>query len=811
MIGQTISHYRVLEKLGGGGMGVVYKAEDTRLRRAVALKFLPEEVSKDRRALERFQREAQAASALNHPNICTIFDIDEHEGRNFIAMEYLDGQTLKHRIKDKRLSADEILDLAIEIADGLDAAHSEGILHRDIKPANIFITKRGHTKLLDFGLAKLLPERKAGPAAVQASDLTTETADELLTSPGTAVGTVAYMSPEQVLGKELDARTDLFSLGIVLYEMATGFLPFRGDASGAVFDEILHKAPTAPVRLNPDVPGELERIINKALEKDREMRYQSASELRTDLRRLKRDTDSGQAAITAASAESLRQRVWRLLLGRRAILLLIAAVAVLAVVSALVWKWMPRFGEQASIIVLPFDDMSPTHDSEYLADGLTEDIIGKLSRVGALNKVISRYTAMTFKGTHKPLRTIADEVKVRYVLTGSVRRAGDSLRVSAQLIDAASDAQLWADQYNGTSNDVFAVQEKVALAILEGLKLKLTPAEERQIASRPVTNVQAYDAYLRARNAVLRFGEEGLPEAEQFLENSLKLTGDNALIYAGLGYVHYQYANIGVRQEEALKKAEAYAEQALRLDPESTQAHVVLGLIQSTLHGDQRQAARHFKQALSVNPNDYDAIFWLLNVYYVSGKSSAAWPLVQRLMEIDPLNAWTPAMRGCIEMFCDGRFDLAVESNRRGLALLDVPNTRFCLAYALAGAGRPKDAVVVLEPVKPTSGRDLFVKGCIFLKLALQGEKEKVPEVTSSEFIAAMRRDPGYSLLTADLYGILDERKEALDWLENAVSRGYVNYPYLNEYDPFLAKLRSDPRFQKLMTRVKGEWERFEP
>jgi non-specific serine/threonine protein kinase len=315
------------------------------------------------------------------------------------------------------------------------------------------------------------------------------------------------------------------------------------------------------VRLNPDVPGELERIINKALEKDRGMRYQSASELRTDLKRLKRDTDSGRAAITAATAESRRRPVWRLLLGRRRILAFTAAAAVLAVVSALLWRWIPRFGEQASIIVLPFDDMSPTHDSEYLADGLTEDIIGKLSRVGALNKVISRYTAMTFKGTHKPLRTIAEEVKVRYVLTGSVRRAGNELRISAQLIDAANDTHIWADQYNGTANDVFAMQEKVAYAILQGLKLKLTAAEERQIARRPFTNVQAYDAYLRARNVIMRFsGGKELDEAEQFLQNSLKLTGDNALIYAGLGYVHYQYANIGVRQEEALKKAEAYAE-----------------------------------------------------------------------------------------------------------------------------------------------------------------------------------------------------------------------------------------------------------
>jgi non-specific serine/threonine protein kinase len=308
----------------------------------------------------------------------------------------------------------------------------------------------------------------------------------------------------------------------------------------------------------------------------------------------------------------------------------------------------------------------------------------------------------------------------------------------------------------------------------------------------------------------MRFTEKDSKEAEQFLQNSLKLTGDNALIYAGLGYVHYQYANLGVQQEEALKKAEAYAEQALRLDPESAQAHVVLGLVQSTLNGDQRQAVRHFKQALSIDPNDYDAIYWLLGVYYVSGKTSAAWPLTERLMEIDPLNAWTPIMRGLIQEFCEGRFDLAIESSRRGLALLDVPNTRFCLAYALAGARRPKDAVVVLEPVKPTSGTDVFVQGCIIWGLALQGEKEKTRELLSSEFLATSRRDAAYSLLAADVYAMLDEREQALDWLENAVNRGFINYPYLSEYDPFLSKLRSDPRFRKLMVRVKQEWERFE-
>jgi non-specific serine/threonine protein kinase len=426
-------------------------------------------------------------------------------------------------------------------------------------------------------------------------------------------------------------------------------------------------------------------------------------------------------------------------------------------------------------------------------------------------KVISKKTAEAFKETHMGLRTIAEQYKVRYALEGSVAKAGNSLRISAQLIDAMSDTQMWALEIPGILNNVFDMQDKVARAVVDGLKLKLTPAEEGQIARRPITNVQAYDAYLRARSAFMRFTEKDTNVALQFLENSLKLTGDNALVYAGLGHVHYQYANLGVRQEEELMKAEAYAEQALRLDPETAQAYMVLGNVDYTLRGDMRQALRHFKQALSIELNDWDTIMALLAVYYVSGKTAAAWPLVDRLAEIDPLNAWAPIMRGIIQIFCEGRFDSATQLMSHGLSpLLDEPNPRFCLAYALAGSGRYKDAIVVLEPVEPTLGADGFVKGCLFLKFALQGKKEKVQAITSPEYFDAMRRDPGYSLLTADLYAILDEREQALDWLENAVNRGWINYPYLSEYDPFLAKLRGDPRFQELMVRVKGEWERFE-
>jgi tetratricopeptide (TPR) repeat protein len=429
-------------------------------------------------------------------------------------------------------------------------------------------------------------------------------------------------------------------------------------------------------------------------------------------------------------------------------------------------------------------------------------------------KVISRTSVMTFKGTSTALRTIAEELKVRYVLEGSVRRAGESLRISAQLIDATNDTHLWAGQYPGTLDDVFDMQEKVSRAIVEALQLKLTPAEERQIARRPITNVQAYDCYLRARNAIVLWTEQSTNEASKLLEAGLKLSGDNALLYAGLGYVHYQYANLGLRQvetpEEAWRKAEAYAEQALRLDPETAQAQMVLGQLAGVPGGNNRQAVEHLKQALSINPNDIDALWWLLSVYNFVGKTSAARSVADRMMEIDPLNILNANGRGWLHFF-EGQFDLSVESHRRCLAVADVPVARFCLAFALSARGRSKEALAVLTPLGPAMRYDVNVQSCRLLRLALEGEKEKVAELMSSQFRATTRIDCLYSIWVADSYAMLGEREQALEWLENAVNRNFINYPYLSEYDPFLARLRSDPRFQKLMVRVKSEWERFEP
>src|SRR5438876_7715699 len=562
-------------------MGVVYEAEDLRLGRHVALKFLPEEVAKDRQALERFQREARAASALDHPNICTVYDVGEDEGRPFIAMQYLEGETLKHKVGGKPLEIESVLDLGIQIADALDAAHSKGIVHRDIKPANIFVTNRGQAKILDFGLAKVtLKLESVGMSAP------TIESEEHLTSPGSTLGTVAYMSPEQVRGKELDARTDLFSFGAVLYEMCTSTLPFRGDTSGVIFESILNRAPASAVRLNPGLPVELERIVNKALEKDRDVRYQHAADLRADLKRLRRETESGKTVASVAAPSRWSRRT--MLIGAVALVFAIAVIAVAAF-----YLGSSGHAPIKSVAVLPFANASGDQNLEYLSDGITEGIIDRLSGLPTL-KVISRTSAFRYKRRDIEPQRVARELAVQALVTGRVAQRGDDVSVSAELVDAREDKQLWGEQYSRKLADIASVQQEIATAISGNLRVRLTSEEKTRSAKTYVANPEAYQLYLNGRYHANKGTYDGLMKGIEYFQQAIAKDPNYALAYASLAD---SYVELGgwltyLPPSEAGPKAKAAAMKALELDDSLAEAHAALARAQYYFGWDWPSAER---------------------------------------------------------------------------------------------------------------------------------------------------------------------------------------------------------------------------
>ncbi len=732
LINQTVSHYTITKSIGRGGMGVVYEAMDSRLDRRVALKFLSVDMAGDSQSLERFQREARAASALNHPGICTVYAIEQHENRHFIVMELLEGQTLA-QMMGQPFPVEQILALGIQIADALESAHARGIVHRDIKPANIFVSPKGHVKILDFGLAKV-DAKTGGPPP---SQMETAVRRDDLTMPGTTVGTVSYMSPEQSRGQLTDARTDLFSFGTVLYQMGTGILPFEGETTAVIYEAILNRTPGPVNQVNPALPPEFARILDKALEKDRSMRYQSATELKTDLVRLRRDVEAGSRTPDSDTSRSG--------VGRKA--------------------------AAKNVAVLYFENLSGVKEDEYFRDGITEDIITELSKIKGLN-IFSRPTVLAYRDKPVTPAQIGQQLKAAFVLTGSLRRAGNRLRINAQLIDTATDFPLWSDRYDREMKDVFEVQDEIARKIAEALRITLSPQEQEAISTKPTEDLQAYDLYLRGKSYARRLTRQDLEFALQMFENAVAQDERFALAYAAIANVcalyHYHYE----REATWIDRAMAASWKAVALQPELPEVQVAqaCALFASRQYDE---AVRLAEGVIQRKPDCEGAYYVLLRAMFASGRYQDVARIADEALEYSGLdyNIYVPIINALGSL---GKKDALEKVQQREMLSLEnhlkqVPEdarARALLAADYAAIGRVEDATreanmaIVLRPNEATV---LYNAACVFCQV--------------------------------------DRKAEAMDAIKKAWHAGFKDSDWARR-DPDLALLHGDPEFEKLYPEV---------
>ncbi|HQR08705.1 MAG TPA: protein kinase [Gemmatales bacterium] len=736
--GTQVQKYCILQRISAGGMGEVFLAEDTKLKRRVALKFPL--AGMDATVYRRFMREAEAVARLNHPNVVTIHEVGECQDRPFLVMEHIEGESLRSLCQRERLGVARILTLMADICAGLAAAHEKGIIHRDIKPGNIVIDHRGTPKLLDFGMATL--------AGV-----------EPLSRPGSLVGTIRYMSPEQVRGEPADQRSDLFALGVMLYELLCGRPPFDGPTEAATLHAILSHTPPSIIESRADVPNTVEGMVFRLLERDPARRFQSVVELRDALLQVMTHDQQTASAVTSP---------------------------------------------MKSILVLPFENLSGDRDDVYFSNGLSEEIITDLAKIEGI-EVISRKSSMLLAGTQKDIPTLGREFAVQYVLSGSVRRAQQSIRVNVELVEARHDRQQWAERYSGTLEDVFEIQEKIARAIAQALKVRLSTSAINALARRSIRNTQAHDLFLRARQESTRWTRDGLDQAHRFLEEALRLEPESAVLHAALGNSYYNYVNLGFHQEESISLALASVEKARALEPDSLDALRMLGVIQCSLLGQAQEGLRHLLQVLQASPQDTEAMQWVIITAGFRGKPDLGVQWAKRLVRAEPFIALNEVYLACAHFF---RGDFAKSHELAKVVFDREPANalvQFMMTLILLYRGQYEEARTCAALIESRQALGILDRLVVALVSAQQGRRDKVQAMLTEECKTSARRDLQYPWHIGTALAMLGEYEEAMQWIELAVENGFANHRFLEEFDPFLDPLRKDARFEKVVAIARDE------